>query len=40
VTSSIGLGYECPNQIVDTEPDGTPIEELMVVNRRVIVQAA
>ena len=40
VTSSIGLGYECPNQIVDTESDGTPIEELMVVNRRVIVQAA
>lgn len=39
VTSITGLGYDCPHQIVDTNADGTPIEELMAVNRRVIIQA-
>ena len=39
VTSITGLGYECPHQVVDTNADGTPIEELMAVNRRVIIQA-
>lgn len=39
VTSVTGLGYECPHQVVDTAVDGTPIEELMAVNRRVIIQA-
>ena len=39
VTSVIGLGYDCPHQVVDTTVDGTPIEELMAVNRRVIIQA-
>lgn len=39
VTSITGRGYECPHQIVDTNADGTPIEELMAVNRRVIIQA-
>lgn len=39
VTSITGRGYECPHQVVDTNADGTPIEELMAVNRRVIIQA-
>ena len=39
VTSITGLGYDCPHQIVDTNADGTPIGELMAVNRRVIIQA-
>ena len=39
VTSITGCGYECPHQVVDTNADGTPIEELMAVNRRVIIQA-
>ena len=39
VTYITGRGYECPHQVVDTNADGTPIEELMAVNRRVIIQA-
>ena len=39
VTSITGRGYDCPHQVVDTNADGTPIEELMAVNRRVIIQA-
>ena len=39
VTSITGRGYECPHQVVDTNADGTPSEELMAVNRRVIIQA-